>query len=137
MNFYWTRPRLLFRGVEMVKLPTLPGQKEPPKLWPPTLPETTIPTPFGSVHLPEHKVRVPKLPPFDEKSRSAMLHAVAIDGSMVPGLIPFVGDVVADVVEDLHAAELRKILSSSEYDRFIKEDKVAPATIAMVRTLTK
>jgi len=124
----------------MVKLPTLPklpGQKEPPKLWPPTFPETTIPTPFGSVSLPEYKVRVPKPPPFDEKSRSAMLHAIAIDGSMVPGLIPFVGDVVADVVEDLHTAELRKILSPGEYDEFLKQDKVAPAIIAMMRTLTK
>ena len=43
-----------------------------------------------------------------------MLHAIAIDGSMVPGLIPFVGDVVADVVEDLHAAELRKILTPAD-----------------------
>ncbi|KKM85352.1 hypothetical protein LCGC14_1289930 [marine sediment metagenome] len=121
----------------MIKLPTLPGQKEPPKLWPPTLPSTTIPTPFGKVSLPEHKVRLPKLPSFDEKSRNAMKHAVAIDGAMVPGLIPVVGDVVSDVVEDLHAAELRKILSSSEYDEFLKQDKVAPATIAMARTLTK
>ncbi|GAJ21657.1 unnamed protein product, partial [marine sediment metagenome] len=83
--------------------------------------------------MPEHKIRVPKLPPFDEKSRNAMKHAVAIDGSMVPGLIPFVGDVVADVVEDLHAAELRKILSPGEYDEFIKQDKVAPAIVAMAR----
>ncbi|GAH54621.1 unnamed protein product, partial [marine sediment metagenome] len=104
----------------MVKLPTLPGQKEPPKLWPPTLPETTVATPFGKVSLPEYKVRVPKLPPFDEKSRNAMKHAVAIDGAMVPAMLPLVGDIVSDVVEDLHAAELRKILSSSEYDEFIK-----------------
>jgi len=123
--------------IKLPSLPTLPGQKEPPKLWPPTLPETTIPTPFGKVHLPEHKVGLPKPPPFDEKSRSAMLHAIAIDGSMVPGLIPFVGDVVADVVEDLHAAELRKILTPGEYDEFLKQDKVAPAIIAMMRTLTK
>ena len=124
----------------MIKLPTLPklpGQKEPPKLWPPTFPETTVPTPFGKVSLPEYKLGLPKPPSFDEKSRSAMLHAIAIDGSMVPGLIPFVGDVVADVVEDLHAAELRKILSPSEYDEFLKQDKVAPAIIAMMRTLTK
>ncbi|MBA7594910.1 hypothetical protein ES703_01866 [subsurface metagenome] len=121
----------------MVKLPTLPGQKEPPKLWPPTLPSTTIPTPFGSVHLPEYKVRLPKPPPFDEKSRSAMLHAIAIDGSMVPGLIPVVGDVVADVVEDLHFAELRNILTMEQYDEFIKQDKIAPATLAMMRALTK
>ena len=47
------------------------------------------------------------------------------------------GDIVSDVVEDLHAAELRKLLSTSEYDEFLRQDKVAPATIAMVRTLTK
>ena len=121
----------------MVKLPTLPGQKEPPKLWPPTLPETTIPTPFGKVRLPEYKVELPKLPPFDEKSRSAMLHAIAIDGAMVPGLIPVVGDIVADVVEDLHFAELRKVLTSEQYGEFIRQDKIAPATIAMMRALTK
>lgn len=121
----------------MVKLPTLLGQKEPPKLWPPTFPETTIPTPFGSVHLPEHKIGVPKLPSFDEKSRAAMKHAIAIDGAMVPGLVPWIGDVVSDVVEDLHFAELRKILTASQYNEFVKQDKIAPATIAMMRALTK
>ncbi|KKN87042.1 hypothetical protein LCGC14_0263120 [marine sediment metagenome] len=119
------------------KLPKLPGQKEPLKLWPPTLPETTIPTPFGKVHLPEKKIEVPKLPPFDEKSRSAMMHAIAIDGSMVPGIIPYVGDVVADVIEDLHVAELRKILTPKQYNEFEKQDKIAPATIAAARALTK
>lgn len=120
-----------------MKLPKLPGQKESPKLWPPTLPETVIPTPFGKVSLPEHKIGLPKLPPFDEKSRNAMKHAIAIDLSMVPGLLPVVGDVVADVVEDLHAAELRKILTPVQYDEFLKQDKIAPATIAMMRALTK
>ncbi len=121
----------------MIKLPRLPGQKEPPKLWPPTLPETTVPTPFGKVRLPEQQLGLPKPPPFDAKSRSAMLHAIAIDGAMVPGLIPFVGDVVSDVVEDLHFAELRQILSSAQYDEFLKQDKVAPAILAMARALTK
>lgn len=119
------------------ELPKLPGQKEPIKLWPPTLPETRIPSPFGTVHLPEKKIEWPRLPSLDEKSRSAMGHAIGIDLSMIPGLLPFVGDVIADVVEDLHAAELRKILTSKEYDRFLIEDKVAPAVIAMARTLTK
>ena len=121
----------------MVKLPTLPGQKEPPKLWPPTLPSTTIPTPFGKVHLPEHKLGPPKLPPIDEKSRSAMLHAIAIDGAMVPATIPWVGDALSDVIEDLHFAELRKVLTKEQYDEFIKQDKIAPATVAMARALTK
>lgn len=119
------------------QLPRLPGQKESLKLWPPTLPETRVPTPFGDVHLPENKLGLPKMPSLDERTRSAMKHAVAIDLSMIPGMIPWVGDVVADVVEDLHGAELRKILTSKEYDEFLKQDKVAPATIAMMRTLTK
>ena len=119
------------------ELPKLPGQKEPPKLWPLTLPLTTIPTPFGKVHLPEKKIELPKLPPFDEKSREAMKHAIGIDLSMIPGMIPWVGDVVADVVEDLHGAELREVLTTKQYDEFLKQDKVAPATIAMARTLTK
>ena len=121
----------------MFELPKLPGQKESPKLWPPTLPETSIPTPFGSVRLPKHKIGLPKLPSFDEKSRAAMKHAIAIDASMVPGLVPYIGDVVADVVEDLHVAELRKILTASQYDEFLRQDKIAPATIAMMRALTK
>ncbi|MBA7650897.1 hypothetical protein ES703_58711 [subsurface metagenome] len=123
--------------MELPKLPTLPGQDEPPKLWPPTFPETRVPTPFGTVRLPQHKIEIPKLPPLDKKSMGAMKHAIAIDGSMIPGLLPFVGDVVADIVEDLHTAELRKILTAKQYDEFLKQDKIAPATIAMMRALTK
>ena len=119
------------------KLPKLPGQKELPKLWPPTLPETRIPTPFGAVHLPEKKIELPKLPSFNEKSREAMKHAIGIDLSLIPAMIPWLGDVVSDVVEDLHFAELRKSLTPKQYDEFINQDKIAPAIIAMARTLTK
>ena len=122
---------------KLPRLPKLPGQKEPPTLFPPVFPRTTIPTPFGSVNLPEYKITPPRLPTFDAKSWAAMKHAIAIDGAMVPAMIPVVGDVVADVVEDLHFAELRNILSPGDYNEFIKHDKVAPATLAMVRTLAK
>jgi len=121
----------------MIKLPKLPGQEEQAELLPPKFPRMRVPTPFGDVHLPEHKIGLPKLPSFDEKSRAAMKHAIAIDGSMVPGIVPYIGDVVADVVEDLHFAELRKILTSDQYNEFVKQDKIAPATIAMMRALTK
>ena len=120
-----------------LELPKLPGQKEPPKLWPPTLPSTRVPTPFGFVNLPEKKLEPPKLPPFDEKSRGAMKHAIGIDLSLIPAMIPFGGDVIADVIEDLHFAELRKALTPKQYDEYIKQDKIAPATIAMARALTK
>lgn len=121
----------------MIKLPKLPGQEEQAELLPPRFPRMRLPTPFGDVHLPEHKIGLPRLPPFDEKSRDAMKHALAIDASMIPGMIPWVGDVVADVVEDLHAAELRKILTLEQYDEFLRQDKIAPATVAMMRALTK
>lgn len=121
----------------MLKLPKLPGQEEQAELLPPRFPRMRVSTPFGDVHIPEHKVGLPKFPSFDEKSMSAMKHAIAIDASMIPGMIPWVGDVVADVVEDLHASELRKILTLEQYDEFLKQDKIAPATIAMMRALTK
>lgn len=124
--------------MKIVELPKLPGQKEAPKLFPPTLPETRVPTPFGAVYLPEKRLfEPPKLPPLNEKTRTAMKHAIAIDAVGVIGLIPWVGDVIADVVEDLHTAELRKALTPEQYSEFIKQDKIAPATIAMMRALTK
>ena len=119
------------------KLPKLPGQKELPKLWPPTLPSTTIPTPFGKVSLPEHKIGLPKMPRLDQRTGSAMKHAVAMDLSMIPGLIPWVGDIISETVSDLHTAELRKVLTAAEYDRFVTYDKINPNVIALMRALGK
>jgi len=117
------------------ELPKLPGQREPPKLFPPTLPETRVLTPFGAVHLPKHKIGLPKLPSLDARTRSAMKHAVAMDLSMIPGLIPWVGDIITETVSDLHTAELRKVLTPKEYDRFETYDKINPNVIALMRAL--
>jgi len=96
--------------------------------------EIEMPTPFGLVHIPHPKL--PKLgsPEIDERRGKAMAHTVAIDISGIIGWIPIVGDVVADVIEDLHGAELRKLLTPTEMNKYVKEDKVAPSTIAMIRT---
>jgi hypothetical protein len=103
----------------------------------PTLPAIPIPSPFGKISLPEYKLCFPTLPGFDDKSRRAMMHAIGIDISNILGWIPVIGDIVSDVVEDMHGAELINILSSDEYKEFLKQDKVAPSTIAMARTLTR
>lgn len=108
-----------------------------PKGFPPTLSEITIPTPFGKVSLPEYELTLPKIPEVSAKNTSALKHAIGIDMSSVIGWIPVVGDIVADVVEDMHGAELQKLLSSDEYREYLKQDKVAPSTIAMLRTLSK
>jgi len=120
-----------------LELPRLPGQKERTKLWPPTLPETRVPTPFGAVNLPKHKIGLPKMPRLDKRTGSAMKHAVAMDLSMVPGLIPWVGDIISETVSDLHTAELRKVLTPKEYDRFVMYDKINPNVIALMRALGK
>ena len=100
-----------------------------------------IPTPFGKVRLPGIEDVLPKFPPkmprIDERRNVAMRHAVAIDLSSIVAFIPIVGDVVADVVEDLHGAELRRILTREEMDEFEKQDKVAPSTIALIRTFMR
>ncbi|MFQ6076359.1 MAG: hypothetical protein ACE5Z5_09550 [Candidatus Bathyarchaeia archaeon] len=100
-----------------------------------------IPTPFGPVTLPKLREALPAFPPevpkMDERRSKAMSHAVAIDLSSIIGWVPAVGDAIADVVEDLHGAELRKLLTKEEMDRYVVEDKVAPSTIALARVFMK
>jgi len=102
--------------------------------------KVAIPTPFGAVSLPlpERPTMAPPEPPeIDDRRMAALRHVVAIDLSGIVGWIPVVGDVVADVVEDLHGSELHRILTPEEYDRYLVEDKVAPSFIAMIRTFMK
>ena len=103
--------------------------------------EVKILTPFGEVALPEISEVLPEFPPeipkLDKRQSEAMSHAVAIDLSSIVGWIPVVGDVVADVAEDLHGAELRKLLTKEEMNRFVIEDKVAPTTVALARVFIK
>lgn len=103
--------------------------------------EIEIPTPFGPVTLPKLREVLPpfphEAPKMDERRSKAMSHAVATDLSTIVGWIPVVGDVIADVVEDLHGAELRKLLTKEEMDRYVVEDKVAPSTIALARVFMK
>jgi len=107
------------------------------KIKAPVLPEIRIPSPFGGISLPEYELTFPRLPGFNEKNRRAMLHAIGSDVSNLIGWIPVVGDVLADVIEDMHGAEIQKILTPEENREYSKQDKVAPSTIAMARTLTK
>ena len=99
--------------------------------------EIPIPTPFGIVRVPIPAPPVLAPPEIDERRGTALMHAIAVDLSGFVGLIPVVGDILADVVEDLHGAELRRILTPEEYDRYLIEDKVAPSGLAIVRTFMK
>lgn len=96
-----------------------------------------VPTPFGLVHIPFPKLPSLEPPKIDARRSKALAHALGQDFSTIIALIPAVGDIAADVLEDLHASEMKKQLTPSEFDTFLHHDKVAPSTIAMLRTFTE
>ena len=73
----------------------------------------------------------------DERKTKAMMHALASDLGTIIGWVPVIGDIVSDVVEDLHSAELRRILTPAEMSEYVRHDKVAPSTVALIRTFIK
>ena len=95
----------------------------------------TIGTPFGKVKLPDCELPPLELPTRpDEHARKAILHGVGEDLSGVIGLIPWIGDLVADAIADTHHAEIKKLLTSEEYDRFAEFNKSLPTAPALIRT---
>lgn len=100
-------------------------------------PGITLPTPFGgSFRLPDIETPPLALPkPPDARSLKVIGHGVGEDISNLVGLIPYVGQVVGDLLEDMHHAEILKLLTKEEYQKFTEYNKVFPSTIALARTL--
>ena len=95
-----------------------------------------IPSPFGEVKLPDLETPPIKLPTMpDERSAKAIGHGLGEDAAQIIGLIPWIGDIVEDVLEDLHHAEIKKILTADEYQKFAEYNKSFPSAVALVRTL--
>ena len=103
----------------------------------PRLEEKSFSTPFGRVKLPE--IRLPEVHEvkLDEHKREALRATVGIDAAQVFGIVPVVGDLIADVFEDTHAEVVRETLSDSEFRAYTKYDKLGPSTLAMARTFMK
>ena len=99
--------------------------------------EFEIWTPFGKVSV--HRPTLPYLEPpkLDARKMDAFKHALASDLGSIIGLIPAVGDVASDVIEDLHWAELRKLLTPAEMKEYTKLDKMSPSSIALIQTFAK
>ena len=98
----------------------------------------TVPTPFGTVNLP--RVERPKMgfPQVDERRRKAVIHAFAADLSGVFSLIPYVGNLINEQLDDLHGAEIRRILTPEEYNRFERDDKKIPSNgLAMLYSFVR
>jgi len=91
------------------------------------LPSRKVPTPFGSINLPDMDTPILAPPQVDERRRTAVRHAVAQDLTGVLGLIPYVGSLVGGQIADLHFAEMRKILTPPEMSRYVESDKRIPS----------
>ncbi len=95
-----------------------------------------LPGPFGSIKLPDLETPPIKLPSKpDAHARKAIGHAIGQDGATVVGLIPWVGEDIQAVLEDLHQAEIQQTLTTEEYRTFLQYNKLFPSTVAMGRTL--
>ena len=102
------------------------------------LPSKGLPTPFGGITLPEMRTPVLHPPEVDERRRRAVSHAVATDLAGVLGLLPYVGALVGGQIADLHFAEIRKLLTNQELDKFIEADKRIPSNgLAMLYSFVK
>jgi len=101
------------------------------------LPSIEIPTPFGGIistpPLETPPLSLPAKP--NDRAMKAIGHGLGEDAAQIIGLIPFVGDILEDILEDLHHAEIKKILTDKEYSKFAQYNKSFPTAIALARTL--
>jgi len=97
----------------------------------------TVPTPFGgSIKLPDLETPPLKLPAVpDERGRKAIGHGVGEDAAAIIGLIPWVGEIVEDALQDMHHVEIKNILTAEEYRKFANYNKSLPSALALARTL--
>jgi len=100
----------------------------------PSLSERRLDTPLGRIRTPEISLPDVKKVQIVGTRREALKAAIAIDASSVIGIIPVVGDILADVVEDTYGAKLRNSLSTQEMDWYTRYDKAGPSTLAALRT---
>lgn len=101
----------------------------------PYIPATIIPTPFGTVEIPPIEIPELSLPKIDDRRREALKAAIAIDISGLVAVIPIVGDVLADIIEDTYGNKIREVLTPKEAAAYSKYDRVGPSTVAMLRAL--
>ena len=103
----------------------------------PSIPAVRIPTPLGDVALPPIALPEPRAPSLNPRRREALKAALGSDLSGFIGLVPGVGDAVADTIEDIFGAKLRNTLTGPEMDEYMRQDKIGPSTLAAIRTFMK
>lgn len=96
-----------------------------------------LPTPFGQVRTPTIGLPELKRIALDTRKRDAFKATTAIDLSGLIGILPFIGDVIADIAEDTYGAQLRELLTPEEMNLYTEYDKVNPSNVALARTFMR
>lgn len=104
----------------------------------PYLSEAKVGTPLGDIKLPSLELPYIEPPKIDARRREALKAAIGQDLSYFPGLIPIVGDIVADLVEDVFAAKIYETLTPEERKLYLEWDKKSPlSTVAMIQAFMR
>ena len=110
------------------------------------LPSVTIPGPFGTLHTPALETPPLKLPAMpDDHGKEAIRHSVGQDIAdlsdtilqAIPGadIVGAALDPIRDSIVDLHAKEIRNILTPQEYDQYLEYHKIFPSSVSMARVM--
>lgn len=103
----------------------------------PSIEGTTWPTPLGTIEIPTLEPPDLRLPKLDDRKKEALKAAVAQDLAAIVGVIPVVGDIFADVMEDIYFQKVHGLLRGDEFESFKRFDATSPAALAMIRTFLK
>lgn len=104
----------------------------------PSLPSVSLPTPLGTVDLVRPIPLLPRVSPprLDARRKEALKAALGVDLVSLIGLVPVVGDYVAEELGDVYMHRLRSVLTPEELARFERLDKGNPFDVlAMWRAL--
>lgn len=83
---------------------------------------------FPSIELPDFPPKPP--PQLDERQRDVLRYALMDD---LADVVPFAGDFASDMAY----AELKRLMSSEEYERFVKENKWLPSVLAALKVFVE
>ncbi len=95
-----------------------------------------IPTPFGAIKLPDAETPPLKLPAMpDARAAKAIGHGLGEDAAGIIGMVPFLGQIIEDSLQDMHHVEIKNILTADEYRKFAEYNKSFPSAVALARVL--
>ena len=104
----------------------------------PSVASVEVSTPFGPINTPS--ITLPELSPpaLDDRQRQAVKAAVAMDLAALVAIIPVVGDIIGNAIQDTYRPELQKLLHSSEAPGFNERNKISPSTtVALLQAIVK